>query len=203
MRMTKARLSLVCLALVGCAHHAAIPPTSAQLATDRPDFLDLQPGWRVRITTPLFSADQLQEIKEPPAGKTITLNTSGDLAYDTSYYAVRRDPGGAVRLEFVSGTVTRNGKSSTEPAGVGWKVQLNDNAALVRLVYLTRLSGSDHNMAVLAAPNAAALDQLTHIIDQNPDQGCVTIGGSFCAWDPARVAVVAEPVRAGHWEPVR
>ena len=86
MRMKKARLSLVCFAIAGCAHRVAIPaPAHAELATDRPDFLDLQPGWRLRITTPLFGPGEIREEKEAAVGETITLKAAGGLAYDTSF----------------------------------------------------------------------------------------------------------------------
>jgi hypothetical protein len=78
------------------------------------------------------------------------------------------------------------------------------SARLARLIYLTRLSKSDHNMAVLAALNVPALESLTRAIDANSEQGCVSTGDAFCAWVPAGVAVVAERMTTtGTWEPVR
>lgn len=100
--------------------------------------------------------------------------------------------------------MTVDGKPSAEPAGTGWKIVLKNPAAAARLIYLTRLGDSDHNMAVIAAPDPGTLDKLTRMIHENPGPACISTGESFCAWVPARVAVVAERMTApGTWEPVR
>jgi len=204
-------ISKVCFALAcaisvgiaGCGAKRSVPPAPEPVQTASPDFLDLQPGWRLRITTPLsrHNAPATQEVSD--AG-TITLKAPEGFAYETSYYAIRRDPDRVLRFEFVSGAVTRDGKASNEPAQLGWRVEPNIDAPLARLIYLRRLSDSDHNMAFVSAPNATSLDTLTRMVDKNPDQACTSTADSFCAWVPAGVAVVAERMTtAGTWEPVR
>jgi hypothetical protein len=191
------------LVLAACIHRSTPePPATAESA--RPDFLDLQPGWRLRITTPL-SPGSASVAEAATSGNTITLVAPAGFGYHTAYYAIRKDPaGGVLRFEFVSGSLSREGKTSSEPAGLGWEVQPAIDARVARLIYLSRLSASDHNMAVVAALNRPALERLTRMIDDNPEQGCANTGDSFCAWVPAGVAVVAEQMTtAGVWEPVR
>ena len=109
-----------------------------------------------------------------------------------------------MRFEFVSGTLTVDGKPSPETAGMGWKIDMKNPFTVARLIYLTRLSDADHNMAVIAAADAAAVDRLTRAMQANPDQACTSTGESFCTWVPPRVAVLAERMTpAGKWEPVR
>ena len=68
------RLALGCvlaLGVTGCAHKRAVgPPATARSLA--PDFLDLEPGWRLRITTPLFRHDA-SATQESSAPGTITL----------------------------------------------------------------------------------------------------------------------------------
>jgi hypothetical protein len=137
--------------------------------TASPDFLDLQPGWRLRITTPL-SRHNASATQEASDAGTITLKAPEGFAYETSYYAIRRDPDRVLHFEFLSGTVSRDGKITSEPARLGWEIQPNIAAPFARLIYLRRLSDSDHNMAFVAALNATTLETLTRMIDENADR---------------------------------
>jgi hypothetical protein len=214
--MNRLVIAALVLSMSGCARQSAIipppPPLAAEApaagpatanANSGPDFLDLKPGWRLRITTPLFRHDA-SATEEPSAPGTITLKAPEGFAYETAYYMVSRDRAGVLSFEFVSGTVTRDGKPASEPAQRGWKIQSAIASPSARLIYLRRLSGPDHNMAVIGALNASALETLTQAIDNNPEQTCINTADSFCAWVPAGVAVVAERMTtAGTWEPVR
>jgi hypothetical protein len=188
--------------MTGCAHKRSVaPPTAAQSVA--PDFLDLEPGWRLRITTPLFRHDA-SATQEPSAPGTITLKAPEGFAYETAYYAILRGPDRVLGFELASGTVVRDGKPTNEAPTLGWRIQPSIAATLARLIYLTRLSESDHNMAVVATLNAPALESLTRRIGESPEQACISTADAFCAWVPAGVAVVAERMTtAGTWEPVR
>jgi hypothetical protein len=194
--------SVLAVGMTGCVHKGSVPPpaTAQSLA---PDFLDLEPGWRLRITTPLSRPDA-STTQEPSATGTITLKVPEGFAYETAYYAILRGPDRVLSFELVAGTVVREGKPTNEASMLGWKIHPNIAAPVARLIYLTRLSETDHNMAVIAALNAPALESLTRRIDQSPEQGCISTANSFCVWVPAGVAVVAERMTtAGTWEPVR
>ncbi len=197
-------LAVLCTMPAGCARkHPAEWPASAPAASTGPDFLDLQAGWRLRITTPLFPKTS-PEIQEASAGNTVTLKAPEGFAYQTAYYEIRRDPARGLQFELISGTVMREGKRSDEPARLGWEIRPDIAAVLARVIYLRRLSGPDHNMAIAAAMNQAALEALTRAIDVDPERACVSTAEAFCAWVPPGVAVVAERMTAnGDWEPVR
>jgi hypothetical protein len=202
MRRGVALAFVLALGMTGCARKRSVaPPAAAQSIA--PDFLDLEPGWRLRITTPLFRHDASAE-QEPSAPGTITLKAPEGFAYETAYYAIGRGPDRVLSFQLVSGTVTRDGRPTDEPPTVGWRIQPDISARLARLIYLTRLSESDHNMAIVAALTAPSLESLTRRINAHPEQACISTGDAFCAWVPAGVAVVAERMTTtGSWEPVR
>jgi len=169
--------------LSSCAHRAAqvtIPPATAWR-----DFVDLQPGWRLQVITPLLKSGgfTLPNLVPQVSGNTVELSDGGELeGYETSFYAVAPHPKGGVRISFASAEVTREG------------------------VFLTRVSGVNHDMAVLATREAAELDRLTSELEMNPGV-CTPAGRTYCAWIPLGIAVrpqgpVAGPGGDG-WGPVR
>jgi hypothetical protein len=195
MAMTRALMSALILA--GCAHKVLPPPVAQEWA---PDFLDLQAGWRLKITTPLLSSGkyQIQPTEEQSSGSTITLSTGEQsIGYENAFYRIQSQSGG-VRLVMISTEMFKDGKAVPDAAPRGWQPQLPADPLLMRLVYLRRSSEHDHDMAFLPARDKSSLDALTRRV-QNEDQ-CMP---PQCAWVPAGVAVVAEQQRNGEWVPVR
>ncbi len=180
--------------LPSCAHRAAqvtIPPAAAWR-----DFVDLQPGWRRQVITPLLKSGgfTLPNLVPQVSGNTVTLSDGGELeGYETSFYAVAPHPKGGVRISFASAEVTRKGVSLPQPSPVLPLFQLPSQARYVRLVFLTRVSGVNHDMAVLATREAAELDRLSSELEVNPGvlgiavrpQGPVT-GPGGAGWGPVR-----------------
>ncbi len=69
----------------------------------------------------------------------------------------------------------------------------------MRLLFLTRGSDLNYNMALLRAKDAKAMEALTQRVRQAPETACA----DGCVWIPPGVAARAEkPAAAGVWAPV-
>ena len=174
------------------------------------EYVDLQPGWRLRVVTPWLASGgyRLQLSDQQTSGNTVTLTGGEDLiGYETAYYAVMPGERGGVRIEFGSAELTKDGETSLEPHPQPWRLHLPANARFVRLVYLTRLSQADHDMAVVAADDREVLDTLTREVQANPSSACGSDDRRSCSWVPAGIAVRPEMRRAGAdaegWGPAR
>ena len=64
-------------------------------------------------------------------------------------------------------------------------------ARFLRLVFLTRSSSADHDMAVLTARRFADLEPRTAALKQDPEHGCTP--AHECSWIPAGIAVTVAP----------
>jgi hypothetical protein len=199
-------LALACL-LTGCAaRKVAVHPS----AVDRAEYIDLQPGWRLRVVTPVLKSGgfQLQPAGQQFSGSTITLSAGADfLGYELAYYAVRSRNGAGVRVEFSSAEITKEGQVSAQSRPLAPLFQLPRSARYVRLIFLTRISRADHDMAVVAARESQALDALTRRVLADPASACTTETLTYCAWIPKGIAVAPEQRRVtdgvGQWVPAR
>jgi len=203
------RYGALCLALAflltGCtARHARAPAAAVQPI--RPSYIDLEPGWRLRVVTPILKSGgyRLRSIGQTAEGNTVTLSVSDDfLGYEVAYYAVKARNG----VEFVSAETTRDGHTTPQPQPVAHLFQLPHGVRHVRLIYLVRVSQADHDMAVAAARDMRALEALTRRVEANPADACRDGQGAFCAWIPAGIAVVPQLQNrdggAVEWVPAR
>jgi hypothetical protein len=157
---------------------------------------DLVPGWRLRVITLLTKSGsfRLKETAEQTGSNTLTVRTDGDfLGHETAYYAVirrTREPGVSVRLESVEAAVGGATEKRKDP-----KERLFDLppwARHVRLVFLTRASSADHDMAIVGARTYWDLEQATAPVQVTPQTGCRTTANVYCAWVPAGIAVTPE-----------
>lgn len=141
--------------LTGCASRTTrVSIPSSENARLQSSYIDLQPGWRLRVVTPLTKSE-IYEVA-PDEGKReggmITLAAGGDfLGYETSFYTVRPQGRKGVRIQFASGEQTKNGITSVEAHRQLQLFDLPRGDKYVRLLYLARVSRRDHNMAVIAA----------------------------------------------------
>lgn len=200
-------LLVVACVLTACAPRRVQVATPA--ATEPSGYIDLQPGWRLRVVTPILRSGgyRLQPVDQHASGNTITLATGADfLGYETAYYAVRAHRR-AVRVEFTSAEITQDGKTALQPQPVAHLFQLPRNARYVRLIYLLRTSEADHDMAVVAATEIDALEVLTHQVQADPSSGCRSDSRRFCSWVPAGIAVRPEVQQdvdgVTQWAPAR
>ena len=130
--------------------------------------MDLAAGGRLRIVLPLHEA-----------------------GFQIVWYNVTGTGAGEVELNFGSAESTRAGKTSAEPNPPKLPFQLPRGSNHVRLMYLIRLSNSDHDMAILAAKRLDELNAFTLRFRDHPEI-CRSRGPVFCSWVPAGVAVRPE-----------
>ena len=213
--MKRCALPLLLIALASCTkHRLSIPSAVANNDKGEFSYLDLEPGWRLRAIVPLTKSgtflpmtrlDQAHEGTERPG--TITLSAGSDFAgYETQFYAVEPRRRG-VHVAFVAATATKSGKSEprSEPAVDLFEYPGKDR--YLRLVFLQRASRTDHNMAVIAGAQHAALEELTERVQENPE-ACLREREAVCWWIPAGIALRAEKPKSDQsgnveWVPAR
>lgn len=194
-------VATICAALSGCSTHRAQsePPPINNLS-----YLDLQPGWRIRVVAPILKSGgykvQLEQARNENG--TITMKTGKDFeGYETDYYEVRATDA-VMKIRFRSGEVRRNDGSLHSAAHpVVSLFDLPENAQSVRLLFLTRSSDRDHDQAILSAPSAQQLELLTNRVQLNPVENCNIQSATACIWVPAGVAVRPEKKRGREWVP--
>ncbi len=198
-------MALLCAVFTGCAARYSIPPAPAPVTPANSSFIDLEPGWRLRVVTPILKSGgyRLQPAAQQASGNTITLSAGSDfLGYEVAYYGVR-----ARGVRFLSAEVTRAGKTAPQARPVAALFQLPRGMRRVRLIYLLRASQADHDMAVAAARDRDALEAITRRVLADPADACKNGDGAACSWIPAGIAVVAEVPRtvdgAVQWRPAR
>lgn len=187
------RFGMACIALnvllAGCAaRHTSAPAAAVQPI--RPSYIDLEPGWRLRVVTPILKSGgyRLRTAEPAVTGNTVSLSVGDEFqGYEVAYYSVNRHG-----LRFASAEITRNGQTAPQPEPVAHLFQLPRGIRHVRLIYLTRVSLADHDMAVVAARDLTNLEARTRRVEASPAQGCREGEGSYCAWIPAGIAVVPQ-----------
>jgi hypothetical protein len=195
---------LACAALLSaCAAHRATPepPTLENAA-----YIDLKPGWRLRVVTPILKSGgyQLRTSAAETRGDSTAVSAPEFIGFETAYYAVSNAADGGVRIELLSAAITKGEHISPHlrpvvplfglPAGIRW----------VRLLYLTRSSQADHDMALVASDQKQTLDAFTSEVQSDPGT-CQARRGLFCTWVPAGIAVRPELQKPGsaEWIPAR
>jgi len=189
-------LFVLMLCGAGCGSRQATAPVAPKPLAGT--FLDLQPGWRLRVITPLIAGGGyvVKPASAQEQGKTITLRTGTEfLGYETAYYDVRE--GLAVR--FSGAETMRDGKSAPQPRPVHPLFRMSRGMKHMRLVFLERGSDAEHDMAILTSKNLPELDALTVRLRATPATACE----KGCEWVPAGIAVRAETQRNGSWIPAR
>jgi hypothetical protein len=195
--------------MTGCASRNAPLNSRPAAALFEAAYIDLQPGWRLRVVTPVLKSGGYRLLTGPSevSGDTITLSATDFIGYETAYYAVKARKREGVRIEFNSAEVTKEGRTTPQSRPLVLLFQLPLSARYVRLIYLTRVSEADHDMAVVAAKQMDALNALTERVQANPGTACKTEGHLFCSWISGGIAVRPERREpaggAGDWVPAR
>ncbi len=190
MKLTRVALALCLLtAEMACEHKAVRIQTAAAVQSDN-SYMDLVAGGRLKIVVPIGKSGGLEEVAGDgtQAGNTIMLSAKSLVGYQTSIYSVDGRRRGRVRLRFDAAQIVRDGRRSALAGPPSLPFPLPSGAEYIRLIYYIRNSESDHNMAIVAARDKAALERFTERVERAPGV-CGTEAGVFCAWIPVTVAV--------------
>jgi len=183
------------LMLAGCASRRAPASVVAPLPPNAiREYIDLEPGWRLRIIAPITKSGtyhvNLQSSAEQ--GNVISLKASDDLiGYETAYWALTARPGGGVSVHLTSAEMTKEGKSEAIATPTRALVHVPKYARFLRIFYLTRKSAADHDMALLGAGQFARLEAFTNRLREAPQDACADQPREriYCEWIPAGMAV--------------
>ena len=185
-------LAAVFCIVTACSHKQAALPLSP--APGDNSYLDLAPGSRLRILVPLLKKGQthLALGATQSDGNTVTVSAANLVGYEISYYSAEGHANGKVRLKFASAETTKDGQTLAEPRPPLLPFSLPEKTQFIRLLFLVRVSESDHNMAIIAARSKTALAAFTTELRQNP-HACQNTESVFCVWVPEGIAVRPEP----------
>jgi hypothetical protein len=194
------------LALAGCGTHK-VPTAAVPALAISPEYLDLQSGWRLRVVFPLMKPGGSGPVftEQRTAGNVIALKTSDDfLGYETAYYALVSERQDGVWVQFRSAEVTKDGSTVPEAQAPAMLSMPPRRMKYARLLYLLRVSESDHDMALLAAHRKEILNDETRRVQADP-AACRTGDAAFCVWIPKGIAVRAEKLQSSNrqWVPAR
>lgn len=170
-------------------------------------YVDLEPGWRVRVVTPILSSGKFKLQSEQFGGdsKTGALQVGRDfLGYETDYSAVSARDGNGVAIRFDTAEITNDGKSTRRSQPLVPLFDLPENIRYVRLLFLTRASETEHDQAILGSSSLADLDLLKQEVEDSPAQNCKVQPQGVCTWVPAGIAVQPEKkasANGGVWIP--
>jgi hypothetical protein len=181
------------LATWGCSRQRVSVPVAGATSPADNSYMDLEPGSQLRIVMPVLKSPgtRIETAPQQSQGNMVVLSAPNLIGYEVSYYAVEGDRNGKVRLRFTSAEMTKAGKTSPEPTAPTLPFSLPSGKNFVRLIYLVRVSQSDHNMAITASKSKVALSAFTEELKQNPS-ACESNRQVFCSWVPAAIAVRPE-----------
>ena len=182
----------VAIASVGCTGRNSKAPVPAPPPVD---FVELRAGSTVHVVIPLTRSGSyvLPSIRQHKANDFDIKVDDDFLGYEKVFYKVRSREHGGVQIQFTHAKDWEHGKTSTPKEA---RLKLFEDLAdfrVIRLVYLTRESQADHNMAIVASNDMDALRASTNSVTQTAE--CRSDANSVCRWVPEGVAVTVEKPR--------
>jgi hypothetical protein len=202
-------LSVAALVLMmgGCTPRVAhIPPPAAAPQPSR-DWIDLQPGWRVRVVIPITKSGRFLPNLEPasPSGSngqpapgdlnrpgTISVSYSAGsdvLGYEVVLYSVRRGRAGEMQVVFRSAVAREGGKTMRRTRPMLRLFQLPAGVRFVRILHLNRGFQGDYDAAILASGSLEKLNELSRRVQRDPP-ACRNSADASCSWIPPGIAVI-------------
>jgi len=165
------------------------PGLPAQPVTQ--EFVDLHPGDTVVVVIPILRSGGyvLPSLKKQTLSSDGSLEAGTDfLGYERDFYAVKRESNG-VGVRFSRGETWHNGKVQKVHAP---RVELFEHIenSHVRLVFLTRLSNADHDMAIISSADLPRLNEMTRKVTAGAE--CRSHGDGNCIWVPNGISVRPE-----------
>lgn len=204
--MSLAGLVLILTLLSGCARHAVqtVPPGAPLPART---YVDLEPGWRLTLITPMRRASARDNWRYGPPSittvssdenrtVTVRLDPNIEFGYERTQYQVL--PSG---LRWQKSIRIIEGKEEASPVPLLDFLPRPEGKRHARLLFLTRASDQNYNTAVLLAPNAGEMENLTREVRAHPEQGCRLTRQTACVWIPPGVAARPEKPSAGGFVP--
>lgn len=211
--MSRLRLSVVVIVVVAFLMAACTPrevhvppqPTPARSMY----WIDLQPGWRVRVVTPVIKSDGhfveglpvFSSAGPGPSGQpsggttngaTITLKTGKNfVGYEISLYAVKPPRAGGVRVVFGTAAIHQGEKETVRWHPIVPVFRLPRNDAFIRVLHLAWGMHGNHEAAILAANRRGLLDEVTKQVQYHVD-ACRNTADTHCFWIPTGMAVIPE-----------
>jgi hypothetical protein len=190
---------------------SCVRPRTAPMAlapATSPNWIELQPGWRVRVVIPMLrSGGYIVKTKPlrasgPPSLNTaneITLSTDKDfIGYEVSWYSAKPRRGGGVRVTFDSAEIHKQGRVIHSRRTMRPMFRLPRYARWVRILYLIEgnpVHPVDHDAAILAADRPDLLQAFTHRVQV--DHSACKIGRHvFCSWIPRGIAAIPKPPKS-------
>jgi hypothetical protein len=191
----------ILLAGTSCTSKVKPPAAVAVVPNGSPsvprDYVDVEPGWRLRVVAPVTKSGVYVVGTRPPESKenVITLKASDDLiGYETSLWSVEARRGGGVSIRLDSAELTKDGQAAPIPAPSRAAIHVPTYARFIRIFYLTRKSDADHNMALAGVSRADQLETFTRALRETPNDACANRPREhiYCEWIPVGMAVRPE-----------
>jgi hypothetical protein len=202
------------LAISACSRPGAAIPSSP-FAPNSPDWIDLQPGWRVRVVVPIRKSDdhavKSKPVEDDSAERAVshpatsqgtvyglTLSSLGVVGYEVFFYKVKARQGGGVRLVFGSTEIHRQDRVTHSRHPLESLSRFPEGARWVRILHLAR-GRSDYDAAILATDRRDTLDALTRKVESDAS-ACAFGVDAFCYRLPPGVAAIPESRKNGKRE---
>jgi hypothetical protein len=207
-------LTITTLVLGACSRpRAAIP--SPPFAPNALDWIDLEPGWRVRVVLPIRKSGDHSGKSNPVeadsaeravshAGTSqgavyaMTLSSLGVVGYEVFLYKVKARQGGGIRMVFGSAEIHQENRVTRAREPFEPLSHLPKEARWVRILHLAR-GGHDYDAAILATDRRDALDALTRKVELDAS-ACRFGADAFCYRVPPGVAAIPESRKNGKRE---
>jgi hypothetical protein len=168
--LMRSALSLTLLLLLcGCAARR-VPVSQDEAEALNPSFLEIQPGTRLRVITPVLKSGGYvaKTLTEITPGDPFNLRVGNDyIGYADDYY-LAKPHGVGVRIEFQSADIVKEGKSTPQSQPTLNLFRFSLQMRFIRLVYLVRVSGADHNTAIVAGQTQADVESATSRLQSDP-----------------------------------
>ncbi len=198
--------------MTACAPRAARTPLPAAAPSASRDWIDLQPGWRVRVVIPITRSGSFLPKLEPTRRSVVhgwpgsrglsqantrgaiptTITASSDLlGYEVVLYSVRRNRGGELQVIFRTAVDKEGRKTLRQRRPIFRLFEVPAGMHYVRILHLTRSNTVNYDAAILASGSLRALDVFTKHIELHPAE-CRNAANVFCSWIPLGIAVIPE-----------
>ncbi|MEJ2007564.1 MAG: hypothetical protein P8Z30_05295 [Acidobacteriota bacterium] len=205
--------AMIAVLMTSCAPREVHAPAPAA-PRHTTEWIDLQPGWRVRVVTPVIKSDDHlvkggsvagrgelhaggQSSGQAPLAATITIKTGNDLVgYEVSLYAVKARRAGGVRVVFSSAVIYKGGKKTEQSHPIVPLFRLAGKDRFVRILHLAWGSHGEHEAAILAANRRNLLGAFARQVEYH-SSACGNTQDVFCSWIPAGIAVIPQRRKIG------